>query len=109
MGPYLISFLTDGPAPTPSRRAKCRAFGDYVSFGVRKPMGRFLGPGAAATSAARTIVVNSQEIDKGRFKLVCTIVTTPPIAVCNFLLAGGIPGMIAGTVTKASLCSLVCT
>lgn len=48
------------------------------------------------------------EVDRGQCKLVCQIVTSPPVAACNAIAGGGIPGMIAGTATKAGLCSVVC-
>lgn len=48
------------------------------------------------------------EVDKGGCKLVCQMVTTPPVAACNAVLGGGLPGMIAGAGAKAGFCSLIC-
>ena len=48
------------------------------------------------------------EVDKGQCKLVCQIVTTPPVAACNAAAGGGLPGMVGGAVAKAGFCSLVC-
>jgi len=50
-----------------------------------------------------------KDIDLGQCKLVCQMVTTPPIAVCNAALGGNLlTGLAVGGPLKAGFCSLVC-
>lgn len=51
----------------------------------------------------------ASQINFGQCKLVCTIVATPPVAACNLLAGGGLPGALLGTAGKSSVCSWVCS
>lgn len=49
-----------------------------------------------------------QQIQFGQCKLVCNIAATVPVAACNAVAGGGIPGAILGTTGKISACAMVC-
>lgn len=63
---------------------------------------------AAGLAPAKSDLRTQSEVDVGQCKLVCQMVTTPPVAACNLAAGGGLPGMIAGTAVKVGMCSLVC-
>lgn len=51
---------------------------------------------------------NTSEVEYGQCKLVCQIVVSPPIAICNAVLGGGLLGTAAAAAGKAGFCSMVC-
>lgn len=48
------------------------------------------------------------EIQIGQCKLSCQVILSPPVAICNLVLGGGLPGWTIGQVGKWGICELVC-
>ena len=64
---------------------------------------------AAGLTPAKLDLRTQSEVDVGQCKLVCQMVTTPPVAVCNAALGGNLlTGLAVGGPLKAGFCSLVC-
>jgi RHS repeat-associated protein len=66
------------------------------------------GECAAGLIRTRPELRPQSEIDRGQCKLVCNMVLTTPVAICNRVLGGGLFGMAVGAGGKAGACRMVC-
>ena len=90
-----------------------------INYEAQKFLDRLFGPTpntsrcVTAECAAGLLPVPSDnrtqpQIDYGQCKLVCNIAAAAPVAACNAVAGGGIPGAILGTAGRLSVCAMVC-
>lgn len=48
------------------------------------------------------------EVRAGQCRLVCQLISGPPMTACNYALGGGLFGAAVSTVTRISVCSWIC-
>ena len=90
-----------------------------INYEAQKFLDRLFGPAqdtsrcVTAECAAGLLPAPSDnrtqpQIDYGQCKLVCNIAAAAPVAACNAVAGGGIPGAILGTAGRMSVCAMVC-